>query len=70
MSFYRAYFYDLPCTITGAASVDGACDEDAIAKAAALLRERADSFDFELWFGDRPVRILPRTKDGELQRAS
>lgn len=70
MSFYRAYFFALPGTITSAMSVDGASDEDAIAKAATMLRARADCFDFELWFGDRPVRILPRTKDGQLQRAS
>jgi hypothetical protein len=66
MSCYRAYFFDEGSRITSDATLDSRSDAEAVEVARSLLRLRADCKDFELWDEARPIRILPRTRDGHL----
>jgi hypothetical protein len=66
MSSYRAYFFDETSRITNAVSLDTSSDLEAMEIAQSMLRLRNDCKDFELWDESRPIRILPRTRDGHL----
>lgn len=66
MSSYRAYFFDESSRITSAMSLDTTSDIEAMEIAQSMLRLRNDCKDFELWDASRPIRILPRTRDGHL----
>jgi len=66
MSGYRAYFFDQSSRITSAVSLNSTSDIEAMEIARSMLRLRDDCKDFELWDEARPIRILPRTRDGHL----
>jgi hypothetical protein len=66
MSSYRAYFFDQTSRITSAATLDSGSDSEAMETARTLLRLRNDCKDFELWDESRPIRILPRDRNGYL----
>jgi hypothetical protein len=65
---YKAYFLNGLSEITGAENISGESDDEAIANARALLPAQGHCGDFEVWDGARPIRILPRTRDGHLAR--
>jgi hypothetical protein len=63
---YKAYFLNDLSEITSSENIPGASDDEAVTNARALLPAQGHCGDFEVWEGARPIRILPRDRDGHL----